>query len=102
MTDQPMEVTGAAVAPVDSVLGTPPALTLDPDRTWFNVTCVATNCGVPAHVENGAGNTVSRPVVVEATLPDGTVVPVQVDQEFPAPTLRWECGACGRIQEVTL
>lgn len=78
----------------------PSGLTLDPDRTWLDVTC--SGCGRAAKVNNGAGNTVSRPATVMATLPDGSEVEVQVQEEVPAPTLRWECGGCRLVQETDI
>lgn len=78
----------------------PDGLTLDPEREWIVVTCEA--CSEKAHVENGEGNVVSETQTVLATLPDGSQVPVVVDVDVPSPTLRWVCGNCGKVQEVTL
>lgn len=75
----------------------PEGMTLDPDRDWISTKCV--ECEAVAHIHNGEGNVVSESRTVMATLPDKSQVPVVVDVDVPAPTLRWVCGNCGKVQE---
>ncbi len=78
----------------------PEGMTLDADREWITVTC--SNCGHKAFVTNGEGNVVSEEQMVDATLPDGSTVPIMVNVDVPSPTLRWVCGECGTVQEHVL
>lgn len=74
---------------------TPPEGTLREDVNWLDVTCPS--CGTPAKIAEppAESHVKAAKVMVNATLDDGTIIPVEVTREVPRDEVLWECGKCG-------
>lgn len=75
---------------------------LDPERAWFDATCIS--CSTVAHLavpEVGA-NTEAVKEVVEVTLPDDSATEVELVHAVERTKLKWECGSCDTVQDAEL
>lgn len=74
--------------------------TLHEERTWIDVGCYS--CGHVGHIAepDWSAHTVAVEKMVDATLPDGTVLGVRATVEEPTRAVRFECNQCRAVNVV--